>query len=256
MLAWGLGHIRLGDRRGWLLLAAEVAWVAVFVASLGLLSTDRWIVCYALLAGFVVAWLAQAIWAYRLAHARDPRSNGAAWLLALAPVLIVLLTGFWLFAGSLASPAATFERYVGAWQHHDATDAVGLFANPPLAVALAADWRTEDQAIATRVARLAAADRRLDLDTVHPQANLRFVLGASPPTPGGDATVRRFDIQIVHQVSVPGSFLGILPASHTETRVLEVVGSAVLVRQSPGGLADAIGASEWRIQAVSIATGS
>jgi hypothetical protein len=250
LLAWGLGHLRLGDRRGWALLIAEAAWLVTFLVSLALLPTDRWLVCYALLAGFVIVWVGQAVWSYRIAHARDPGSNGAAWLLALAPVVIVLLTGFWLFAGSLASPAATLERYVGAWQHGDTAGAVRLLAQPRDEGALAADWEFEDAVIAKRVKVLGTADARLGLDIDHPDQNVRFEAEPGDPSGGADPDIAMFEIQIVHSVSVRSTFLGIVPTSRTETRVLEVLGTAIVVRRDVPGLAAAVGASEWLLQDV------
>lgn len=248
LLAWGLGHRQLGDGRGWLLLGLEIAWLAAFALSLALLQTDRWLVSYGLLAGFIVAWVAQAVNAYRKARARSGTNSGAAWLLAVAPFVIALLTGFWLFSGAEASPAATFQHYIGAWRHDDAGAAVGLFAQPPQAAELADRWEEQEQLIAARVDALADADPEFSLDTENPDTNLRFDLHDS--VGDGGAGPVQFDVHVVRQVSVPSTFFGLVPATRTETRIVDTVGTATLIRRPIDGLLAASGASVWLIQQV------
>lgn len=249
--AWGLGHLALGDPRGWVLLMLEIAWILVFGVSLALLATDRWLVAYSLLAGFIVAWVAQAVAAYRLARARSGNDNGAAWLLALAPGVIALLTGFWLISGAQASPASTFERYVGAWRHGDAGAAIGLFATPTNATALGARWTLESRLIADRINALADANPEFGLDTAKPEANLRFDLHDEDAvdTDPGEGPVQ-FDVNVVRQVSLPTTFFGLVPASRTETRNVETVGRAMLVRRLIDGPLAATGASVWVIESI------
>jgi hypothetical protein len=250
LVGWGLGHLILGDARGWLLLGLEIAWLVAFGLSLALLQTDRWLVAYGLLSGFIVAWVAQAVNAYRKARARSGTNTGAAWLLAVAPFVIALLTGFWLFSGAQASPAATFERYVGAWRHDDADSAVGLFAQPPRASALADRWEVQERLIADRIDALADADPEFRLDTENPETNLRFDLH-DPGVTGGGAGPVQFDVHVVRQVSVPSTFFGLVPATQTETRIVDTVGSATLIRRPIDGALAATGASVWLIDRIS-----
>jgi hypothetical protein len=241
LLVWGAGLIRLGKPVGWLLVGLEVLWIAALGLSIGLLPTDEWVVCYLLLAAFIVLWVGQAIWAYRVARRLSGRTTGAAWLLAAAPVLIVVLTGFWLVAGALASPAATFQRYVGAWQRDDVAAAAPLFATPEVAQQLTARWSTEDKLITSRVAALNAANPKLDLNAQDPRSNLRFV---EQPV---SADAAAFEVQVVHDVSVPSTFLGFIPASRTETQVLAVLGHVTLGRYPIEGPLATTGAGIWQI---------
>jgi hypothetical protein len=244
LLVWGAGLIGLHRPIGWLLVGLEVLWIVALVVSVGLLPTDEWVVCYLLLAAFIVMWVGQAIWAYRVARRVSGKTTGAAWLLAAAPVLIVVLTGFWLIAGALSSPAATFQRYVGAWQHGDVKAAAPLFASPELYAQMTARWNSENKLISQRVAALNSADPDLELNPQDPRSNLRFV--EQPIT----AETASFEVQVVHDVSVPGTFLGFIPASRTETQVLAVLGHVSLARYPVTGYLADTGAGIWQIDGV------
>jgi hypothetical protein len=252
LLVWGAGQLRMGDARGWLLLGAEIVWLAGLGLSVTLLPTDRWLICYALLAGFILVWVAQGIAAYRAARTRSGRTSGAGWLLAIAPVVIVLLTGFWLVAGATSSPASTFERYVGAWQEGDPVAAAHLFAEPIDAAALGDAWERQDRGMAGRIGALADADPGWELDRQHPERNLRFDYHPGDPVAGAD--VVRFDIQVIRRISVPTTFFGLVPASRSETRVVDTIGQADLVRRPVGGLLGFAGASVWLIERVTFDT--
>jgi hypothetical protein len=245
--------VRLGDARGWLLLILEIVWLAALAASLALLPTDLWLVCYALLAGFILAWVGQAIAAYRRARAVTGRSTGAGWLLAVAPVVIVLLTGFWLVAGATSSPSATFQRYVEAWQSGDAAAAASLFVEPEDAARLAEDWEAEGLGMAERIRALADADPDWELDREHPERNLRFDYQPGSPLAGTDRVT--FDVQVVRRVTVPTTFLGLVPASRSETMVVDTIGHADLVRRPLTGPLAFTGASLWLIDGVTLDAG-
>jgi hypothetical protein len=245
LFIWGAGLIRLGKPIGWLLILLEILWIAALVLSVGLLPTDEWVVCYLLLAAFIVIWVGQAIWAYRVARRISGKTTGAAWLLAAAPVLIIVLTGFWLIAGALSSPAATFQRYVGAWQHDDVKAAAPLFATPELYAQMTARWGSEDKLISERVEALNEATPDLNLNAQDPRSNLRFV---EQPISAESAS---FEVQVVHDVSVPGTFLGFIPASRTETQVLAVLGHVTLGRYPIDGYLADTGAGIWQINGAS-----
>jgi hypothetical protein len=244
LLLWGAGLIWLGKPIGWLLAMIEVVWIIALVLSTGLLPTDEWITCYLLVAGFIVLWIGQAIWAYHVARRMSGRHTGAAWLLAAAPVLIVALTGFWLVAGALSTPTATFQRYVGAWQHHDTAATSILFASPELAAQQAARWTSEDDLVDKRVQSLEHDDPSLDLNADDPRSNLRFMVQSE------NAETATFEVEVVHDVTVPGTFLGFIPASRTETQVLAVLGHVDLARHQVTGWLAPTGAGIWQIEAV------
>ncbi len=130
LVAWGLGHLALGQvGAGRTLLAAEaitlalVAWLAI-----GLADTSAYLVPY--LAGvlFLAAWGWQAVDAYRLARREEARPDVASSEAAsvpgrsqavaigwLAVPLMVWGAGFWLVAAEEATPSATLDRFVTAW---------------------------------------------------------------------------------------------------------------------------------------------
>lgn len=252
LILWGAGHWTMGDRRGGLLLALEVAWLAALAVALPLLQTDRWILVFALLAGFLLVWVVQAAVAQRIAVSRSGRSSGAALLVALLPVAIVAQTSFWLIGGSTSSPSATFARYVSAWETRDPGSATALFATPRDATALAAAWASDDQAIRESVEAVAASNPEWDLDEVHPYANLRFVYhdGAAAGSP--DRVV--LDVEIVRLATVPTSFFGLFPSTRSETQPVGTIGQAVLVRRPSTALPFA-DASVWLIESVDLEGG-
>jgi hypothetical protein len=248
LLAWGAGHLRTGDARGWLLFGLEVACLVVLLVSLALLPTDRWLITYALLSGFILVWIGQAIAAYRRARRLTGRTSGAGWLLGVAPVVIALLTGFWLVAGAESSPASTFERYVGAWREGDSGAAARLFAEPPDIFQLETAWEAQDRSVVGRIGRLAEADPGWELDREHPERNLRFDYHPGDLLAGVDHV--RFDVQVVRRVQVPTSFFGVVPATRSETRVVDTVGQVDVVRLPLTGPLAFTGASVWLIERV------
>ena len=249
LLAWGAGHIAMGSRAGWVLLVAEIAWLAALASSLSLLETDRWLLIYALLASFLVIWIAQAAAAQRAACRRAGRTGGAVRLVAIVPVMIAVLSAFWLLGGRTASPAGTFERYVTAWETSDPGGAAGLFVTPSDAAALQSQWVADTEVVTERVGQLDDSHQDWDLDAQHPFANLHFEYTDGPPGDGADQVTMA--VQIVRVASVPGTFLGILPSIGSETQVVATVGRATLVRvavDSPWPF----DASIWLIQSVHV----
>ena len=62
IVGWGLGHVMLGDRRGWLLLILQpVAIGAVALLALGLIDGTRWLIVFPPLVALFVFWIAQAV---------------------------------------------------------------------------------------------------------------------------------------------------------------------------------------------------
>jgi hypothetical protein len=123
LLAWGLGHLAIGQvGRGRALLAAEIVAIAIVAwLAAGLADSSAYLAPFLAGVAFIVAWAWQAIDAYRAAHrlagARPPapvRSPAAAigWL---SLPLLVWGTGFWVVAADAASPSAVLDRFVTAW---------------------------------------------------------------------------------------------------------------------------------------------
>jgi hypothetical protein len=249
LIAWGWGHQSIGERRGPFLFVLEILWLAALVAALPLVATDRWIVVFVLLSGFLLVWLLQAVAAQRTAVRRSGRSTGAALLVALLPVAIIVQTAFWLSGGSTASPGATFARYVSAWETRHPENATGLFVTPRDAASLLAAWTADDRAVLERVESVVAANPAWDLDERRPYANLRFVYhdGAAPAS--GERAV--LDIEIVRLATLPTSFFGLFPATRSETQAVATIGQAVLVKRPAGGL-PIVAASVWLIESITL----
>jgi hypothetical protein len=123
LIAWGLGHLALGQTgTGRALLAAEaiaagtVAWLAI-----GLADSSFYLLPFLAGMTFIAAWTWQAVHAYhaalRLQPARPPtpeRSPAAAigWM---SLPLLVWGTGFWLVGAEAAGPEAVLDRFVTDW---------------------------------------------------------------------------------------------------------------------------------------------
>jgi hypothetical protein len=123
LVAWGLGHLALGQvGAGRALLAAEVVTLALIAwLVIGLADTSAYLVPY--LAGvlFLAAWGWQAVDAYRLARRRDapsdepPSRSYAVAIGWLALPLLVWGAGFWVVAAEEATAAATLDRFMTDW---------------------------------------------------------------------------------------------------------------------------------------------
>ena len=227
LVLWGAGHLAMGLRRGWLLLAAEVAFVAVLAVLLlpraAGTSDDLVFTAVAL---FFVAWVAQAVDAYRVAagspgHEPGPgpgeerivgpgvgdatggaagkpqiEAHGRAALLLLALVLpaTLVFTAFWMVAGRGATPESALEHYVVAWRAGEPGRASGYLAAPQSPETLDAEWRAQEDRITTRLREIAAG---LDtspeggggVDADRPFRNLEFVIEPLGSDGAGSASV-------------------------------------------------------------------
>ncbi|HTE64904.1 MAG TPA: hypothetical protein VK736_01430 [Candidatus Binatia bacterium] len=127
ILGWGLGDLAMGRRlagAGWLI--AEVAGLtAVAALTLALADTTWYVLPFLAGMGFIVAWTAQAIAAYRRAQRSSgafPTAASGSSAVAVAWLTMPLLawgTGFWLFAAESATPGAVLDRFVTAWPTSD-----------------------------------------------------------------------------------------------------------------------------------------
>jgi len=249
MLVWGWGHLSLGDRRGGLLLALQVAWLLALAAALPLLQSDRWILVFGLLSAYLLFWVLQAVAAQRLAVRRSGRSTGAALLVALVPLALLAQTAFWLVGGSTASPSATFARYVSAWEARHPENATALFVTSRDAASLSTAWTADDRTVVESVEAASASNPTWDLDERNPFANLRFVYQAGSSAASVDRVV--LEVDIVRLATVPASFFGFFPATRSETQSVATIGQAVLVRRPTTSLPIA-NASVWLIESVAI----
>jgi len=206
---------------------------------------------------YLVVWAGQAIDAQRRAVALGSAPGGAIQILVLAPVAITALTLFWLVGGTAGSPAAVMQRYVSAWRGGRADVASQLFAAPPAAATLRAGWQQQSMYLAIR---LEAIERSLGsasgIDPRTPFASLMFDIVDAPPAAGGHAPADRDEaiiaIDIVRDVTVPGSFFGLFPTASQQSVAVERAGTVVL-RAVPLDATLGIARGEvWRITSVQL----
>jgi hypothetical protein len=281
LLLWGAGHLALGLRRGWLLLAAEVAFVAVlalFLLPRAAGTSDDLV--FTAVALFFVAWAAQAVDAFRVAARRSGRpepgdersaepgagsaARGKAALLLLALVIpaTLVFTAFWMVAGRGATPESALEHYIVAWRADEPARASGYMAAPTSPETLGAEWRAQEDRIASRLRAIAAG---LDtspgdgggVDADRPFRSLEFVLeplgnegASSAPDNAGAATAA---INVVRRVQVHDTFLGLFPTASLRTVVIERIGTVRLTLvELPPPLSLGPADHAWRIEGVVI----
>ncbi|MBA2255235.1 MAG: hypothetical protein H0W07_08985 [Chloroflexi bacterium] len=259
LLVWGLGHLAIGDGRGWLLLALQAASVAgISVLATALLESDRDILVFLAVVGYLVVWAGQAVDAHRRAELLGGAPGGAIQILVLAPAAIAALTLFWLVGGSAGSPAAVLQRYVTAWKQDQPAVGRGLFLVPPEPGELGAIWTDQSAYLAMRLTALQSSlGSGSGIDPRQPWTSLLFV----PIEPASDATGTGvvvpapdtvIGIQIVRQVTVRGSFFGLFPTASQESRPIERIGTVTLraiAREPVLGVSRGI---IWRIDTVDL----
>jgi len=249
----------MGLRRGWLLLAAEVAFVAVlalFLLPRAAGTSDDLV--FTAVALFFVAWVAQAVDAYRIAARaldREPpievQGRPALLLLALVIPATLVFTAFWMAAGRGATPASALEHYIVAWRADEPGRASGYLAAPRSPEALAAEWREQEDRIASRLRAIAG------VDADRPFRNLEFVLG--PNGSDGDDGARGSPgtataaINVVRRVQVHDTFLGLFPTASLRTAVIEQIGTVRLTLvELPPPLGLGPPDHAWRVERVEI----
>ncbi len=253
LLVWGAGHLALGDRRGWLLVAAQPIVLAVTaVAMLQLVEGTRWLEVFPLLATTVVIWLVQAVHAHRLALARGRAPGGELRVMLVVAAAALVLTGYWLFGGSHGSPSATLGAYLEAWRSGRPEAATPLFVNDPRADDLRAAWYDQDARLRASVARAAAAyGTEAGLDPGQPFDSLRFTQLPGASAGAGSATIA---LDLVRLQRVESELFGVIPTASQQTVVVEramVIHLAQVVQPGldwlPRGLLDS---SRWEIVSI------
>ncbi len=255
LLLWGLGHLAIGDRRGWLLVIAHplaIAGLLLFAAVL--IDGTRWMLVFPALVVVLVIWLGQALNAQRRAVAMGAAPGGELQVALFLPLVGVLVTGFWLVGGGDGAPATTLRQYVSAWEDGRPDIAARLFATPVDPASLAAGWTDEESYLRRRVteaATLYGATSGIDPD--QPFNSLRFT---ELPATSADSSL--VDVEIVRRQRVETVLLGFIPTATQETVVVEELGTIRLMSlpaAAPPWLPSiSTGARVWRIETVDLST--
>jgi hypothetical protein len=244
--------VGLGLRAGWLLIALEaVSLAGLIVLGSAYLEGEGATLVFAALVAWVAIWVAQAVDAHRRAVRAGARPAGLL-LVAVAPVVILLFSGFWLVCGRGASPTSALEAYASAWRGGAPARAVPVLATPRIPTAIQAEWDRDEARLAARLAALAAEHGpESGLDPADPFRNVSFTV--EPPAAGARTTAARVDI--VRQTVARSTFLGFLPTASQQTVAVEPLGTLplVLVDGPPGilGLRDRV----WRVGASTLQAG-
>lgn len=254
LVGWGLGHLAMGDRRGWALLTLQVVWLVALVGSVtAWLGSDRWMLVFGLVCGYLAVWTLQACHAYRRAVELDAGSiggGGAARITVIAPVSVALITLVFLVGGRVATPGATFERYIHSWQTGDAGTAAALFIEPPSHDEVIRGWESAEARLMASLAAMAPPGSGPPPGSGRALSYIRFEYPAGLPADRSSAQV---DLLIVENVRIRTTVLGIFPASSQENRVIGTAGRAILRREPTGpSLPFLPAAGVWRIERVEI----
>ncbi len=217
VVGWGLGHVALGLRRGWLLFALQpLAIVVVFCLAAAFIDGTRWLVVFVPLVLLFVFWIGQALDAYQRAL-RAGHAPGGEWaIVAVLPVMLVVLTTFWLLGGRHGSPSATLQAYTDAWTADRPDVAAQLFDTPRVPEDMDRLWDAERSDLVERItAARAEFGPESGLDPTRPFNSLRFreVVAA-------DGRVAMIG-EIVRSRRVQTTLLGFIPTAGQATVVVE-----------------------------------
>lgn len=255
LVLWGLGHLAIGDRRGWILVVAHpLAAAGLFAFAALLIDGTRWMLVLPALLLFLTIWLGQALSVHRQAVALGARPGGELQIALFLPVVVTLITTYWLVGGSAGSPATTLRRYVSAWENGRPEVAAGLFTTPVAATDLAGLWLLQEGYLRQRVGEAAARfGPTSGIDPEQPFNSLRF--SELPATSSDSALV---DVEIVRRQRVETVLLGFIPTATQMTVVVEELGTIRLraLPDDPPAWLPAVrtGARVWLIEAVDLAS--
>jgi hypothetical protein len=239
LLIWGWGHIALGDGRGWLLAAIQpLAIAGLLFAAWQLIDGTRWLAVFVPLVALLVLWIGQAVHAHRRALAMGAAPGGELQLALVLPVVLALVSAFWLVGGRHGSPASAVEAYMTAWQSDRPDLAVALYGGGTELSEVADLWGRERAWLVSRIAQ-AQADYgpASGLDPARPFSSLRV-------TQTGPSL---FTVELVRSESYQTTILGFIPTAGQRTVVVAPLLSIAVAEQPQTGY---LPSSVWRIAQV------
>ena len=260
LFLWGLGHIAIGERRGWLLAIAEVAALGGLVLLAGtFLEGDRSSLVFVALVAFFMAWGAQAVHAYLRAEDLGASPGGAVQVLALAPLAVLVFTFFWSAAGRYGTSAAVLQQYASAWREGRPLVAAALYVSPPDAARLGDRWDADEEYVRERLAFYGQAevdrDGRGGQDPTDPLQAIEFRLPTEEDPLVDEGTLPTSvsaEVVLVRRTSVRSSFFGLFPIAAQQSVPLERVGVVTLIPVRAVTLLGDVEEWRWRIAEVDI----
>lgn len=240
LLIWGWGHIALGDRRGWLLfLLQPVAIAGVLFAAWQLIDGTRWLAAFLPLVALLVFWVGQGVHAHRRALALGAAPGGDLQLAWFLPVVLTVVSAFWLVGGRHGSPASAVEAYMTAWRSDRPDVAAALYgAGTADATEVTDLWTQEKARLASEIAQARATyGPESGLDPARPFNSLRVTQSA----PG------YFIVELVRSESYETTILGFIPTAGQRTVVVATLLSIAVVEEPVRGY---LPSSVWRIDQV------
>ncbi len=241
LLIWGWGHIALGDRRGWLLLLLQpVALAGLAFAAWQLIDGTRWLAVFLPLVALIVFWIGQAVHAHRRAVALGATPGGELQLAFVLPVVLAVVSAFWLVGGRHGSPASAVEAYMAAWEAGRPDVAVGLYGDGvDQPSELSAFWEELRSKLTAAVSSgRATYGPTSGLDPERPFRSLRVI----------QTGTASFTVELVRSESYQTTLLGFIPTAGQRTVVVEPVLSINVIEQPGAG--GWIQTSTWRIASV------
>src|SRR5829696_7152173 len=92
LFIWGLGHVSIGDRRGWLLMLIQpLVVLGLLIVGAQLIDGTRWVIVFPPLAATLAFWVAQAVHAYRRAVELGAQPGGELQPALFLPVAVGVL---------------------------------------------------------------------------------------------------------------------------------------------------------------------
>ena len=258
LIVWGAGHLSLGDRRGWLLLITQpIAIAGLLLVALQLIDGTRWLLIFPPLVALLVIWLGQALHARQRAIELGGVPGGELQVVLFLPLVVVVLTLFWLFGGRHGSPPATLQAYIEAWMAGRPEAARILYARPPAADELAAEWSAQGAAIAQLIGRSRTMyGSASGLDPERPFDSLRFRRVDGDDSPAGDRS--GYVGELVRSQRVETTVLGFIPTAGQQTVVVQPLLTIWLrLDRQPDAFALPLGQLEsraWLIESVGWST--
>jgi hypothetical protein len=218
------------------LLLQPLALAGWAFAAWQLIDGTRWLAVFLPLVALLVFWVGQAVHAHRRALAVGAAPGGELQLAWFLPVVLALVSAFWLLGGRHGSPASAVEAYMTAWQSGRPDLALSLYANDSQQQAdIAGFWSNLRNTLVARVTQgRAEFGPTSGLDPQRPFSSLR-VEQVDPVT---------FNVAIVRAESFRTTLLGFIPTAGQRTTEVEQLLQIRVVEIQVGGW---LPSSRWQL---------